>query len=54
VLGAYWLVSGYGQRALRAVVSLVVLVAIITALLVGSELPAGGSAQVARGHIRKR
>jgi uncharacterized protein YjbI with pentapeptide repeats len=51
VLTAYWLVSGYGQRALRAVAGLAVLVAAITVLLVGCGLQSGSSVQLVTGTL---
>ncbi|WP_235783522.1 pentapeptide repeat-containing protein [Amycolatopsis orientalis] len=49
VLTAYWLVSGYGQRAFRAVTALAVLVATITILLMSFGLPAVNSSQQITG-----
>lgn len=40
ILSAYWLLSGYGQRAGRALVALAVLLTIVTTVLVGWGLPA--------------
>ncbi|MBP2330604.1 uncharacterized protein YjbI with pentapeptide repeats [Kibdelosporangium banguiense] len=51
VLSAYWLVSGYGQRALRAVVGLAVLVIVLTVLLVGWGLPGDSPGQLVTGTL---
>ncbi|KAA2254823.1 pentapeptide repeat-containing protein [Solihabitans fulvus] len=40
ILRAYWLFSGYGQRASRALIALALLVLLVTAGLVGFGLPA--------------
>lgn len=40
ILAVYWLLSGYGQRAGRAVVAIVVLVAVVSVLLLTVGLPA--------------
>ncbi|GAA3010662.1 hypothetical protein GCM10010483_64680 [Actinokineospora diospyrosa] len=39
ILTAYWALSGYGQRASRAFAALLILIAVVTALLVGWGLP---------------
>jgi hypothetical protein len=39
VLWGYWLISGYGQRASRALAALAVLVVVVTTLLIGFGLP---------------
>jgi uncharacterized protein YjbI with pentapeptide repeats len=39
ILRLYWLISGYGQRASRALVALAVLIATVTVMLVGVGLP---------------
>ena len=51
VLGAYWLVSGYGQRAVRALVGLAALVTVLTVLLLGWGLPADSPPQLATGRL---
>ncbi len=51
VLGAYWLLSGYGQRALRAVTCLAALVALLTVLLLGWGLPTSTAPQQATGTL---
>ncbi|WP_281170256.1 pentapeptide repeat-containing protein [Amycolatopsis nigrescens] len=52
VLTAYWLLSGYGQRAGRALAGLAVLVAVITVLLLGCGLPANSVAQPVTGTLQ--
>jgi hypothetical protein len=42
VLWAYWLISGYGQRASRAVTALVGVVAVLAVVLITCGLPAAG------------
>jgi hypothetical protein len=42
VLWAYWLISGYGQRASRAVTALVGVVAVLAVVLITFGLPAAG------------
>jgi hypothetical protein len=42
VLWAYWLISGYGQRASRAVTALVGVVTVLTVVLITCGLPASG------------
>jgi hypothetical protein len=52
ILGFYWLLSGYGQRAARAFAALLVLLVVVTGLLVGIGLPQPGvekAVQVALG-----
>ncbi|WP_370963570.1 pentapeptide repeat-containing protein [Amycolatopsis sp. cg9] len=44
ILLAYWLISGYGQRAARAFVALLGVIAVTTVLLVTCGLPAPGPA----------
>ncbi|WP_156081298.1 pentapeptide repeat-containing protein [Amycolatopsis vancoresmycina] len=44
ILWTYWLVSGYGQRASRALAALLLLIAVATALLIGFGLPGPGPA----------
>ncbi|WP_329044145.1 pentapeptide repeat-containing protein [Amycolatopsis sp. NBC_01488] len=44
ILWAYWLISGYGQRASRATAALLLLVAVVTSLLIGFGLPSPGPA----------
>lgn len=51
VLGTYWLLSGYGQRALRAIAGLATLVTILTVLLWGWGLPADSPPQLATGTV---
>ena len=51
VLIVYWLVSGYGLRAWRALAALVVLAVIITTALVGSGLAASAPPQHLAGTI---
>lgn len=51
VLGSYWLVSGYGQRALRAIAGLAALVTVLTVLLLGWGLPADSPPQLATGTL---
>ncbi|WP_161630730.1 pentapeptide repeat-containing protein [Amycolatopsis decaplanina] len=52
VLTAYWLISGYGQRALRALAGLALLVVAITVLLVGTGLPSSSPAQLVAGTLQ--
>jgi hypothetical protein len=54
VLTGYWLLSGYGQRALRAVVGLGVLVAVITILLLSYGLPSNSVAQSVTGTLQTK
>jgi uncharacterized protein YjbI with pentapeptide repeats len=51
VLTSYWLVSGYGLRAWRALGALIVLAAILTVALVGSGLAAGAPPQFLVGTV---
>ena len=51
VLTVYWLVSGYGLRAWRALAALVVLAVVITGALVGLGLAASASPQHLAGTI---
>ncbi|RZS37628.1 pentapeptide repeat protein [Herbihabitans rhizosphaerae] len=46
ILAAYWALSGYGQRASRAIVALVVLLATVTVLLMGFGLSAPAQQQI--------
>ncbi|WP_394618454.1 pentapeptide repeat-containing protein [Lentzea sp. JNUCC 0626] len=51
VLWAYWLLSGYGQRASRAFGALIVLVGLLTLLLTSYGLPDGTALQQMTGTI---
>lgn len=51
VLTAYWLFSGYGQRASRALVALLVLVLTVAGLLLLWGQPVGNAARVAVGAV---
>lgn len=42
ILWCYWLISGYGQRASRALIALAVLIGVVAAVLVGAGLPLSG------------
>ncbi len=46
ILAMYWLLSGYGQRAARALAGLLVLLVVVTGLLVGFGLPQPAPQQI--------
>jgi len=52
LLTAYWALSGYGQRAMRSIVALVMLFVLLTALLVGFGLPTTGPVQQMTGTVQ--
>jgi hypothetical protein len=51
ILWCYWLLSGYGQRAGRALIALLVLVATVTVLLTLWGQPAENAARIAVGAV---
>ena len=51
ILWCYWLLSGYGQRAARAVAALVVLVVTVATLLIVWGQPFGHAARIAVGAV---
>ena len=51
ILWVYWLLSGYGQRAARAIAALVVLIATVGTLLAVWGQPAAEAAQIAVGAV---
>lgn len=51
VLGCYWLLSGYGQRASRALIALVLVVAVVTGLLTVWGQDFGMAARIAMGAV---
>jgi hypothetical protein len=51
ILWVYWLLSGYGQRAARAVAALLVVIAVVGALLAGWGQPAAEAARIAVGAV---
>ncbi|ANZ40617.1 hypothetical protein BBK82_36060 [Lentzea guizhouensis] len=52
LLTVYWLISGYGQRASRALAALVLLLTMLTALLTGLGLPAAAPLQQFTGSVQ--
>lgn len=46
ILTTYWLISGYGQRAWRALTAIAVLVTVVTGILIGWGLPQPAQQQV--------
>jgi hypothetical protein len=51
VLWCYWLLSGYGQRASRALIALVLVVAVVTGLLTVWGQDFGMAARIAMGAV---
>jgi hypothetical protein len=51
ILWVYWLLSGYGQRAARAVAALLVVIAVVGVLLAVWGQPAAEAARIAVGAV---
>jgi hypothetical protein len=51
ILSVYWLFSGYGQRASRALAALAVVVAVVTGVLVNTGQDFGLAARIALGTV---
>lgn len=54
ILWVYWLLSGYGQRAARAIAALVVVIAVVGVLLALWGQPGGEAARIAVGAVLLR
>jgi hypothetical protein len=51
ILWFYWLLSGYGQRASRALIALVLVIAVVTSLLTVWGQDFGAAARIAMGAV---